>query len=99
MIVSDTFGRPWRRGVTDVAIGCAGVAAVVDLKGTTDAGGRELVATEICVADELASAAELVMGKDRGVPVAVVRGVPAEWLRPASVRAEVIRPPDEDLFR
>ncbi len=99
VIVSDTFGRPWRRGVTDVAIGCAGVAAVVDLKGTTDAGGRELVATEICVADELASAAELVMGKDRGVPVAVVRGVPPEWLRPASVRAEVIRPPDEDLFR
>jgi coenzyme F420-0:L-glutamate ligase / coenzyme F420-1:gamma-L-glutamate ligase len=99
VIVSDTFGRPWRRGVTDIAIGCAGVAAVVDLKGTTDAGGRELVATEICVADELASAAELVMGKDRGVPVAVVRGVPAEWLRPASVRAEVIRPPDEDLFR
>ncbi len=99
VIVSDTFGRPWRRGVTDVAIGCAGVAAVLDLKGTPDAGGRELVATEICVADELASAAELVMGKDRAVPVAIVRGVPAEWLRPSSVRAEVIRPPDEDLFR
>jgi coenzyme F420-0:L-glutamate ligase/coenzyme F420-1:gamma-L-glutamate ligase len=99
VIVSDTFGRPWRRGVTDVAIGCAGVAAVIDLKGTADAGGRELVATEICVADELASAAELVMGKDRGVPVAVVRGIPASWLRPASVRAEIIRPPDEDLFR
>jgi coenzyme F420-0:L-glutamate ligase/coenzyme F420-1:gamma-L-glutamate ligase len=99
VIVSDTFGRPWRRGVTDVAIGCAGVAAVIDLKGTVDAGGRELVATEICVADELASAAELVMGKDRGIPVAVVRGVPEAWLRPASVRAEVIRPPDEDLFR
>jgi coenzyme F420-0:L-glutamate ligase/coenzyme F420-1:gamma-L-glutamate ligase len=99
VIVSDTFGRPWRRGVTDVAIGCAGVAAVIDLKGTLDAGGRELVATEVCVADEIASAAELVMGKDRGVPVAIVRGVPAEWLRPASVRAEVIRPPGEDLFR
>jgi coenzyme F420-0:L-glutamate ligase/coenzyme F420-1:gamma-L-glutamate ligase len=99
VIVSDTFGRPWRRGVTDVAIGCAGVAAVVDLRGTRDAGGRELAATEICVADELASAAELVMGKDRGVPVAVVRGVPRDWLRPASVKAEVIRPPDEDLFR
>jgi coenzyme F420-0:L-glutamate ligase / coenzyme F420-1:gamma-L-glutamate ligase len=99
VIVSDTFGRAWRKGVTDVAIGCAGVAAVIDLRGTTDAGGRELVATEICVADELASAAELVMGKDRGVPVAVVRGVPAEWLRAASVRAEVIRPPDEDLVR
>jgi coenzyme F420-0:L-glutamate ligase/coenzyme F420-1:gamma-L-glutamate ligase len=99
VIVSDTFGRAWRRGVTDVAIGCAGVAAVVDLKGTLDANGRELVATEICVADEIASAAELVMGKDRGVPVAIVRGVPADWFRPASVRAEIVRPPDEDLFR
>ncbi|MBV8462388.1 MAG: coenzyme F420-0:L-glutamate ligase [Acidimicrobiales bacterium] len=99
VIVSDTFGRPWRRGVTDVAIGCAGVAAVVDLRGTLDAVGRELAATEVCVADELASAAELVMGKDRGVPVALVRGVPRAWLRPASVRAEIIRPPDEDLFR
>jgi len=99
VIVSDTFGRPWRRGVTDVAIGCAGVAAVVDLRGTLDAGGRVLAATEVCVAYELASAAELVMGKDRGVPVAVVRGVPEEWLRPASVQAEIIRPPEEDLFR
>ena len=99
VIVSDTFGRPWRRGVTDVAIGCAGVAAVVDLRGTRDAAGRELVATEVCVADEIASAAELVMGKDRGVPGAVVRGVPETWLRPASVRAEVVRPQDEDLFR
>jgi coenzyme F420-0:L-glutamate ligase/coenzyme F420-1:gamma-L-glutamate ligase len=99
VIVSDTFGRAWRRGVTDVAIGCAGVAAVLDLKGTPDAGGRELQATEICIADELASAAELVMGKDRGVPLAIVRGVPSEWLRDASVRTEVIRPPDEDLFR
>ncbi len=99
VVVSDTFGRPWRRGVTDVAIGCAGVAAVVDLRGTEDAGGRELVATEVCVADEIAAAAELVMGKDRGIPAAVVRGVPAAWMRPASVRAEVVRTPDEDLFR
>jgi len=99
VIISDTFGRPWRRGVTDVAIGCAGVAAVIDLKGTPDALGRTLMATEVCVADELASAAELVMGKDRGVPAAIVRGVPPAWLRRASVRAEVIRPPDEDLFR
>jgi coenzyme F420-0:L-glutamate ligase/coenzyme F420-1:gamma-L-glutamate ligase len=99
VIISDTFGRTWRRGVTDVAIGCAGVAAVIDLRGTTDAGGRELVATEVCVADELASAAELVMGKDRGIPAAIVRGVPAEWLRPASVQREIIRPPGEDLFR
>ena len=63
VIVSDTFGRTWRRGVTDVAIGSAGVACVVDLRGTTDALGRELQVTEVCVADELAAAAELVMGK------------------------------------
>ncbi len=99
VVVSDTFGRPWRRGVTDVAIGCAGVAAVIDLRGTTDAGGRELTATEVCVADELASAAELVMGKDRDVPVAVVRGIPPEWLRAGSVHDEIVRPPAEDLFR
>ncbi len=99
VIISDTFGRTWRRGVTDVAIGCAGVAAVIDLRGTTDANGRELVATEICVADELASAAELVMGKDRGVPAAIVRGVPDSWLRRASVHDEIVRPPGEDLFR
>jgi coenzyme F420-0:L-glutamate ligase / coenzyme F420-1:gamma-L-glutamate ligase len=99
VIISDTFGRTWRRGVTDVAIGCAGVAAVVDLRGTPDANGRDLVATEVCVADELASAAELVMGKDRGIPAAIVRGVPASWLRRASVHAEIVRPPDEDLFR
>jgi coenzyme F420-0:L-glutamate ligase/coenzyme F420-1:gamma-L-glutamate ligase len=99
VIISDTFGRTWRRGVTDVAIGCAGVAAVVDLRGTPDANGRDLVATEVCVADELASAAELVMGKDRGIPAAIVRGVPESWLRRASVRAEIVRPPEEDLFR
>jgi coenzyme F420-0:L-glutamate ligase/coenzyme F420-1:gamma-L-glutamate ligase len=99
VIISDTFGRTWRRGVTDVAIGCAGVAAVVDLRGTPDANGRDLVATEVCVADELASAAELVMGKDRGIPAAIVRGVPESWLRRASVQAEIVRPPEEDLFR
>ena len=99
VIISDTFGRTWRRGVTDVAIGCAGVAAVVDLRGTPDANGRDLVATEVCVADELAAAAELVMGKDRGIPAAIVRGVPQSWLRRASVQAEIVRPPDEDLFR
>jgi coenzyme F420-0:L-glutamate ligase/coenzyme F420-1:gamma-L-glutamate ligase len=99
VIISDTFGRTWRRGVTDVAIGCAGIAAVIDLRGTADANGRELMATEVCVADELASAAELVMGKDRGVPAAIVRGVPAHWLRRASVHTEIVRPPDEDLFR
>jgi len=99
VIISDTFGRTWRRGVTDVAIGVAGVAGVVDLRGTADANGRVLEATEVCVADELAGAAELVMGKDRGIPAAVLRGVDPDWLRQASVAEEIVRPPDEDLFR
>jgi len=99
VVVSDTFGRPWRRGVTDVAIGLAGVAGVVDLRGTTDALGRTLMVTEVCVADELAAAAELVMGKATGVPVAVIRGVDPSWLREASVAAEIVRPHQEDLFR
>jgi coenzyme F420-0:L-glutamate ligase/coenzyme F420-1:gamma-L-glutamate ligase len=99
VIVSDTFGRPWRRGLVDVALGCAGIAAVVDLRGTTDTRGRTLQATEVAVADELASGAELVMGKDEGVPVAVLRGVNPSWFREASVRTEVVRPHGEDLFR
>ena len=99
VIVSDTFGRPWRRGVTDVAIGCAGIAAVVDLRGTEDAFGRELMVTEVCVADELAAAADLVCGKAAGVPVALVRGVDPTWLRDGSIREEVVRNPAEDLFR
>jgi coenzyme F420-0:L-glutamate ligase/coenzyme F420-1:gamma-L-glutamate ligase len=99
VVVSDTFGRTWRRGSTDVAIGVAGVAAVVDLRGTQDWRGRVLVGTEICVGDELAGAAELVMGKATGVPVAVVRGVDSSWLRESSVADEVVRPYQEDLFR
>jgi coenzyme F420-0:L-glutamate ligase len=99
VVVSDSFGRPWRRGVTDVALGCAGVAAVVDLRGTTDAYGQVLVNTEVAVADELAGAAEVVMGKTAGVPVAVVRGVDRSWLRESSVREEIVRPSREDLFR
>ncbi len=98
VIVSDTFGRPWRRGLTDVAIGVAGIAGVVDLRGTDDALGRTMQVTEVAVADELASAAELVMGKSAGLPVAVVRGVDAGWLRDAAI-SELIRPPQEDLFR
>ncbi|MGH9129253.1 MAG: coenzyme F420-0:L-glutamate ligase [Acidimicrobiales bacterium] len=99
VVVSDTFGRTWRRGVTDVAIGTAGVAGVLDLRGTTDALGAKLVATEVCVADEIAGAADLVMGKARGIPVAVVRGVDPAWLRESSVATEVVRPHSEDLFR
>lgn len=98
VIVSDTFGRPWRRGLTDVAIGVSGIAAVVDLRETPDALGRVLHVTEVAVADEIAAAAELVMGKATNVPVAIVRGVDPEWFREGSVR-ELIRPTDEDLFR
>jgi coenzyme F420-0:L-glutamate ligase/coenzyme F420-1:gamma-L-glutamate ligase len=99
VIVSDTFGRPWRRGLTDVAIGCAGVAAIVDLRGAPDAYGRTMEVTEVAVADELASAAELVMGKAGGIPAAIVRGVDPGWLRRSSIHDEIIRPPGEDLFR
>lgn len=99
VVVSDTFGRAWRRGVTDVAIGIAGLAGVADLRGTRDALGRELQVTELCVCDEVAAAAELVMGKSAGVPVAIVRGIDPEYLREGSVRAEVVRPYAEDLFR
>ena len=98
MVVSDTFGRPWRQGLTDVAIGVAGLAAVVDLRGTEDALGRELQVTEVAVADEVAAAAELVMGKSAGVPVAIVRGLDPAWFRDSSSR-ELVRPPSEDLFR
>ena len=99
VVVSDTFGRPWRRGVTDVAIGCAGLRPVVDLRGTTDALGRELQVTEVAVVDEIAAAAELVMGKAAGVPVAVVRGIDPAWFGDGSVVDDVVRSPDEDLFR
>ncbi len=99
VIISDTFGRTWRQGVTDVAIGCAGIAAVVDLRGTPDTMGRPLEVTEVAVADELAAAAELVMGKATGVAAAIIRGVDPAWFRDASVRAELVRPPAEDLFR
>jgi coenzyme F420-0:L-glutamate ligase/coenzyme F420-1:gamma-L-glutamate ligase len=98
VIVSDTFGRPWRQGLTDVAIGVSGIAAIVDLRETPDALGRVLHVTEVAIADEIAAAAELVMGKAAGVPVAIVRGLDASWFRDGSVR-ELIRPPQEDLFR
>jgi coenzyme F420-0:L-glutamate ligase/coenzyme F420-1:gamma-L-glutamate ligase len=99
VVVSDTFGRPWRRGVTDVAIGCAGLRPVVDLRGTTDTLGRELQVTEVAVVDEIASAAELVMGKADGVPVAVVRGIDPSWFGDGGVVADVVRDPADDLFR
>ena len=98
VIVSDTFGRPWRKGLTDVAIGVAGIAGVVDLRGTEDALGRVMQVTEVAVADELACAAELVMGKSTGIPVAIVRGADPSWFRDSSMD-EIVRPPSEDLFR
>jgi len=98
VVVSDTFGRPWRLGLTDVAIGVAGLAAVLDLRGQLDAHGRELQVTEVALADEVASAAELVMGKALAVPAAIVRGLDPTWLRDGSAR-ELVRKPADDLFR
>lgn len=99
VIVSDTFGRPWRRGLTDVAIGCAGIRPIADLRGSTDSLGRELQVTEVCVVDELAGAADLVCGKAEGVPVAVCRGVDPAWLGEGSAQRDLVRHPSEDLFR
>ena len=96
VIVSDSFGRPWRQGTIDVAIGVAGIPALLDLRGTRDASGHELRSTQIAVADELASAAELVMGKDRAVPGAVIRGLRLEGEGTAQ---DIPIPEDRDLFR
>ena len=99
VIVADTFGRPWRRGVTDIALGCAGILPILDLRGTPDALGRIMHVTEVCIVDELAGAAELVRGKSTGVAVAVVRGVDRAWFGPGSVVDDVVRSYDGDLFR
>jgi coenzyme F420-0:L-glutamate ligase/coenzyme F420-1:gamma-L-glutamate ligase len=99
VIVSDTFGRTWRRGLTDVALGCAGIGAVLDLRGTTDTYGHELEVTVVAIVDEIAGAAELVMGKATDTCAAVVRGVDPSWLRTGSVKDEILRTPQEDLFR
>ncbi len=99
VIISDTFGRTWRQGVTDVALGVAGIAAVVDLRGTPDANGRTLNVTQIALADELASAAELAKPKGGRVGAVVIRGVAAEHFRESSVAGELVRPYVEDLFR
>jgi coenzyme F420-0:L-glutamate ligase/coenzyme F420-1:gamma-L-glutamate ligase len=96
VIVTDSFGRAWREGTTDVAVGVAGMSPLLDLRGEPDSRGRPLEATLIAVADELAGAAELVMGKASGVPAALIRGyaVPAGE---GSAR-ELIMPPERDLF-
>lgn len=97
VVISDTFGRAWRLGQTDVAIGVAGFDPFVDLRGTTDAHGKTLSATRICIADELAGAGEMAMGKARGIPAAIVRGAPVVFGSGAA--AEIVRAPADDLFR
>jgi coenzyme F420-0:L-glutamate ligase/coenzyme F420-1:gamma-L-glutamate ligase len=96
VIVSDTFGRPWRLGIVNVALGVAGMPALVDMRGRKDDAGRELHATVLAVADEVAAAAGLVMGKTRRTPVVIVRGLE---LPGSGSGRELIRPAAEDLFR
>jgi coenzyme F420-0:L-glutamate ligase / coenzyme F420-1:gamma-L-glutamate ligase len=97
VVISDTFGRAWRTGVVDVAIGISGIRPILDLKGTTDMHGRLLEVTEVAIADEVAAAAELAMGKATGIAAALVRGVAFE---PGIGRAsELVRNPNEDMFR
>lgn len=96
VIVSDSFGRPFRQGTTEVALGVAGITALLDLRGLRDSAGYELHATQIAVADELAAAAELVMGKVRGIPAAVVRGVD---VRGEGSGSDIVIPEERDLFR
>ena len=96
VVITDTFGRPWRRGLVDVAIGVSGVIPILDLKGTTDTHGNELNVTEVNVVDEIAAAADLVMGKATGIPVAIVRGLALSGEGRAT---DIVRPAQEDLFR
>jgi coenzyme F420-0:L-glutamate ligase/coenzyme F420-1:gamma-L-glutamate ligase len=97
VIVSDSFGRAWREGIANVAIGVAGMQPLADYRGQTDPHGFPLAASVLATADELAGAAELVMGKTTGIPVAVVRGYPYE--RAAGTGRALIMPPERDLFR
>jgi coenzyme F420-0:L-glutamate ligase/coenzyme F420-1:gamma-L-glutamate ligase len=96
VVVSDSFGRPWRRGTTDVAIGVAGLTPLLDLVGVRDSTGYELSTTQIAVADEIAGAAELVMGKTRGIPAAIVRGLDVAG---EGGGADLVMPRERDLFR
>jgi coenzyme F420-0:L-glutamate ligase/coenzyme F420-1:gamma-L-glutamate ligase len=97
IIVSDTFGRPWREGVVNVALGVAGLRPLMDLRGTVDAYGRPLVSTLVAVADELAGAAELVTRKSANTPVAIVRGA-GDWIGEGAGRM-LVRESSRDLFR
>ena len=97
VIISDTFGRAWRIGIQNVALGVAGMPAVVDYRGRDDDFGRTLVGTVVAIADELAAAAELAMGKTDRVPAVVIRGYRADG--PPGTGRELIRPAEEDMFR
>ena len=96
VIVSDSFGRAWRQGTTDVALGVAGVLPLRDLRGHRDSVGYELHATQIAVADEIAGAAELVMGKTDGIPAAIIRGIDVAG---DGRGADLLMPRERDLFR
>jgi dehydro coenzyme F420 reductase / coenzyme F420-0:L-glutamate ligase / coenzyme F420-1:gamma-L-glutamate ligase len=98
VVVTDTFGRPWRAGVLNVAIGCAGVPALIDLRGSSDDRGRALVSTVVALSDEIAAASGLVMGKAARVPAALIHGLEGPPGPPGRAR-DLVRPPDEDLFR
>jgi coenzyme F420-0:L-glutamate ligase / coenzyme F420-1:gamma-L-glutamate ligase len=98
VIVSDSFGRPWRRGVVNVALGSAGLNSLVNLRGKTDRNGRPLYVTEVALADALAAAAGIVMGEsDEGTPAVLIAG--ADWPQPDVEAKALIRPLDEDLFQ
>jgi coenzyme F420-0:L-glutamate ligase/coenzyme F420-1:gamma-L-glutamate ligase len=97
VIVTDTFGRPWREGLVNVAIGVSGLAPLVSYLGEPDSAGRPLQATILAIADELASAAEMVMGKLSRIPAAVVRGLP--YTRSEEGSKPLLRDPARDLFR
>jgi coenzyme F420-0:L-glutamate ligase/coenzyme F420-1:gamma-L-glutamate ligase len=101
VVIADSFGRPWRLGQTEVAIGCAGVAAIDDWRGRTDSQGRELAATAIAAADQLAGAADLARTKDAGLPAVVIRGAERLWTNEdgPGAAAALQRPADQDLFR
>lgn len=99
VVITDTFGRVWRNGVTDVALGSAGIKPILDLRGTTDANGRLLEATEVAIVDEIAGAANLVLGKARGTPFAILRGLDPSYFGPGSISDDVIRSANGDLFR
>lgn len=99
VVITDTFGRVWRNGVTDVALGCAGLTPVLDLRGTTDANGRLLEATEVAIVDEIAGAANLVLGKAQRTPFALLRGLDDTFFGEGSVTTDVVRSANDDLFR